>query len=234
MWAFLYRKCPTSLADLLLSNLSSFSDIIPIVSMVRILLTLLFRSPLHDILHANGNLTSSHPLLFMLNTLWCCFRILKLFKNPIQFQTLLPISYLSTSFDRGIHTEMFLGPEDDKKEIGSSVWNSIGFLSSLRIPKQLQKVLLVFTESAFDSFILLQMRLSHPEFWVGQRDTVMYWVVTKLNFGKNISKVSSLPCTSPEFIRNGQKNSNNIEVTTLLEWRVNHQFVFILCISQIF
>ena len=31
------------------------------------------------------------------NTFWSCFRILKPLENPMQFQTLLPISYLSTS-----------------------------------------------------------------------------------------------------------------------------------------
>ena len=36
-------------------------------------------------------------MLSILYTFWSCFRILKLLKNPMQFQTLLPISFLSTS-----------------------------------------------------------------------------------------------------------------------------------------
>ncbi len=33
--------------------------------------------------------------------------------------------------------------EDDKYEIGSSVWNFIGFLSSLKILKRIQKLLMM-------------------------------------------------------------------------------------------
>ena len=40
-----------------------------------------------------------------LNTFWSCLRILKLHKNPMQFQTMLPISYLSTSSTKGNRTQ---------------------------------------------------------------------------------------------------------------------------------
>ena len=49
-------------------------------------------------LSTNINIISRHTTCsLMINTFWSCFRFVKLLRNAMKFQILLPISYLSTS-----------------------------------------------------------------------------------------------------------------------------------------
>ena len=78
----LYSPCPTS---------SNWASIFASISSLQ---SLLSTGGKHKERMANY---SSLNIDFTKNTFWSCFRFLKLLRNPTKFQTLLPISYLSTS-----------------------------------------------------------------------------------------------------------------------------------------